>query len=357
MKIVAFSDTHSLPDKHFPRQFDGDVLVCAGDFTLEGEASVAERFAEWLAEWACGFTYGAVLIAGNHDLLLDRSRSKSIDNGTRLREQFRRLGIHYLEDESIALGGLKFYGSPWTPRFGDWAFMKERGLDIAGQWAQIPDDTDVLITHGPPENIWDTAHTCGAHLGCRELRARISHLPALKLHVFGHIHGSGGGRFLRANGAQFANVAVRDEGYRLVRGPQIFTLPDAPADPRFCTSDAPATTRPSASARPGRCARRRSDDPPQARLLPTRRIAHGLLGWQLPAGLQVRAVYGVEERKETMSRDLCESAKKGRVCCDDLCRGGGLTLCGFDKELHEELTRDDEDDDEDPSPQEVAYGR
>jgi hypothetical protein len=44
-------------------------------------------------------------------------------------------------------------------------------------------------------------------------------------------------------------------------------------------------------------------------------------------------------------RDLCESAKQGKVCIDDLCRSNpDNTLCGFDKSGYDELTRDYEDE-------------
>ena len=33
--------------------------------------------------------------------------------------------------------GLKFYGSPWTPVFYDWAFMLPE-VELAGKWAMIP---------------------------------------------------------------------------------------------------------------------------------------------------------------------------------------------------------------------------
>lgn len=47
-----------------------------------------------------------------------------------------------------------------------------------------------------------------------------------------------------------------------------------------------------------------------------------------------------------MRRDLCESAKKGKLCCDDLCHGSpDDTLCGFDRSLYEEITSDFEEDD------------
>lgn len=42
-------------------------------------------------------------------------------------------------------------------------------------------------------------------------------------------------------------------------------------------------------------------------------------------------------------RPLCDSAKRGQLCIDDLCHTGGETLCGFDHDdyldmLEEEAT-------------------
>ncbi len=51
--------------------------------------------------------------------------------------------------------GLKFYGSPWQPTFHNWAFNLDRGEEIKKVWDKIPNDTDVLITHGPPFGILD----------------------------------------------------------------------------------------------------------------------------------------------------------------------------------------------------------
>lgn len=42
-----------------------------------------------------------------------------------------------------------------------------------------------------------------------------------------------------------------------------------------------------------------------------------------------------------MRRDLCESAKKGHLCCDDLCHGNpDDTLCGFDRSFYEEIAEE-----------------
>ena len=36
------------------------------------------------------------------------------------------------------------------PRFGDWGFNLDRGEDMLRKWNMIPDNIDILITHGPP---------------------------------------------------------------------------------------------------------------------------------------------------------------------------------------------------------------
>lgn len=46
-------------------------------------------------------------------------------------------------------------------------------------------------------------------------------------------------------------------------------------------------------------------------------------------------------------RDLCESAKRWKVCIDDLCRGADVTLCGFSLDEYEEMVREEGDDDPD----------
>lgn len=55
----------------------------------------------------------------------------------------------YLEDASCVVEGITFYGSPWQPEFFDWGFNLPRGEPCLQRWRDIPDDVDVLITHGP----------------------------------------------------------------------------------------------------------------------------------------------------------------------------------------------------------------
>jgi hypothetical protein len=51
----------------------------------------------------------------------------------------------------------------------------------------IPDDTDVLITHGPPHGVLDAAMD-GFLCGCEELLDAVTTRVKPRLHIFGHIH-------------------------------------------------------------------------------------------------------------------------------------------------------------------------
>ena len=100
---------------------------------------------------------------------------------------------------------LKIYGSPWQPEFCGWAYNLPRGQALADKWAMIPDDTDILVTHGPPAGILD------GDLGCLNLRRRVDELN-LKLHVFGHIHYSWGvmGNYVNASICNDMNIPIHD---------------------------------------------------------------------------------------------------------------------------------------------------
>jgi Icc-related predicted phosphoesterase len=112
----------------------------------------------------------------------------------------------YLQDEAAEIAGLKFWGSPWQPWFHDWAFNLPRGERLAEKWAMVPEDTEILVTHGPPFGIGDHNGWEG-HVGCDDLRKRVAQLQNLKLHIFGHIHESPG--VFEESGVVFANVSWR----------------------------------------------------------------------------------------------------------------------------------------------------
>ena len=116
------------------------------------------------------------------------------------------------EDSSIRL-----YGSPWQPDFNMWAFNLPRNSEeMKGHWDSIPEDTDILITHGPPFGYLDIPGGQGIRVGCEMLRYRIDEIKP-KIHVFGHIHGSAGYYY---NGhTHFINASILDERYNYTNLP------------------------------------------------------------------------------------------------------------------------------------------
>jgi Icc-related predicted phosphoesterase len=209
-RVVLVSDTHGFHDFDVPA---GDVLVHAGDLTGRGRLRELEEANRWLASLPHPVK---IAIAGNHDFCFQ-------DEPAAARRALT--AAIYLQDEGVEAAGLRFWGSPWQPWFYDWAFNLERGPALAEKWAQIPEDVDVLVTHGPPAGILDQTSDARA-VGCADLLRRVAIVkPAL--HVFGHIHEARGA--LWKGPTLFVNASV-DEGlassaFSLAWPPQPPTLP------------------------------------------------------------------------------------------------------------------------------------
>jgi Icc-related predicted phosphoesterase len=125
-----------------------------------------------------------------------------------------------LQDELVEIEGKKIYGSPWTPRFMNWAFMKEKGEDIAQVWRQIPNEIDLLITHGPAFGTLDQIYT-GLPVGCEALAIELGRIKP-KYFLFGHIHEAYGVR--EKGGITYMNGAVLNERYVLQNEVTVFDL-------------------------------------------------------------------------------------------------------------------------------------
>src|SRR5579859_1782694 len=210
MKIVAISDTHSY-HRQISMPPNADVLVCAGDITWKGELDIIEDFCNWMKELPYKHK---VIVLGNHELGIQNSikREPAL-------EMIKNAGLHYLEDSSVEIDGVLFYGSPWTPYFYDWEWNLQRGPEIAEKWKKIPDETNVLITHGPPYGILDRTPS-KENVGCKDLKKRVRELSQLKCHVYGHIH-LGGGSIVSINGTTFINASICTEQYQPSNKPKI----------------------------------------------------------------------------------------------------------------------------------------
>jgi Icc-related predicted phosphoesterase len=123
-------------------------------------------------------------------------------------------------DSGVEVEGIKIWGSPVTPLYGG-AFGKSRAEDRKKHWAQIPEDTDILITHGPPFAILDHGLSSERREGCPQLlEAVFQAMP--RLHVFGHIHTGYG--TLRTSDTVFVNASLFGDGGSLSRKPIVIDL-------------------------------------------------------------------------------------------------------------------------------------
>jgi Icc-related predicted phosphoesterase len=221
MKIVCISDTHGqvIPFEDMP---EGDVLIHAGDITNNGKIYWLQQQAEWFRHLVETKYSHLICIGGNHDFVLDGFRKeKAEEHLTRL---FGDNRIHYLRDSSVTLRfagtpPIKFYGTPWV-NCGNWAFSEENNFHRRQIFNQIPGDTDVLISHGPPYSILDRSMVSGhgaGSCGDLELLGAVERVRP-RLHVFGHIHESYGRADL-FEGTTFVNAAsTRIKNERDVKG-------------------------------------------------------------------------------------------------------------------------------------------
>lgn len=204
MKIVAISDTHGLHWKVTVPP--GDILVHAGDITKQGEIDQVKDFNKFLGSLPHPHK---IVIAGNHDFCFERDPERSASELT---------NCIYLKDQQVDIEGIRFYGSPWQPWFYDWAFNLRRGPEIRAKWDLIPDSTDVLITHGPPQGHGDK--TCrGEEVGCRDLLEVIEQIRP-RVHIFGHIHEGAG---VTSDGkTEFINASICNLRYQPVNPPVVY---------------------------------------------------------------------------------------------------------------------------------------
>jgi len=208
--FVAISDTHGFYwDIEVP---DGDVLIHAGDITGQGTYENLEDFNEWLATLPHKHK---IVIAGNHDWCCewDQARCRGI-----------LTNAVYLQDEAVYIEGFKIYGSPHSPTFYDWAFNLDRGAPLREKWDLIPNDVDVLVTHGPPWGILDEVANSMKlmNVGCQDLGDAVDRVKP-KVHVFGHIHEGYGTQ--QEPDTLFVNASINTARYRPIQPAITFSLP------------------------------------------------------------------------------------------------------------------------------------
>jgi Icc-related predicted phosphoesterase len=211
MKIWHISDTHTYHDQLIIP--DGiDMVIHSGDCSNPRDPYSNEPEVKNFIHWFKSLPIEhKIFVAGNHDTSIEKGLVTKID--------FSGYNIHYLENDYIDIDGIKIFGSPHTPQFGNWAFMKDRSK-INKTWEKVDADVDVFVVHGPPRGILDFSYNRNGELescGCSSLRKHILNRIKPKYVLFGHIHNcediiNAGMTKLSVHDTWFSNGSVITDG-------------------------------------------------------------------------------------------------------------------------------------------------
>lgn len=181
MKLWLISDTHNRhKDLRIPS--DIDAVIHCGDESESGNEWLNEPEARAFFDWYSTLDIPQkVFVPGNH--------STAIEQGLVRPEQYPK--VRFLIHDQTSLNGLTIFGTPYTPKFFNWSYMREReDLDIV--WQSIPDDVDILISHGPPKGFMDVTRDFNTldpvHVGSKSLTRHVTQRIKPMVHAFGHIH-------------------------------------------------------------------------------------------------------------------------------------------------------------------------
>lgn len=210
MKICCVTDMHG----YLPQIPECDLLLIGGDIvpTTMHDPSMSAIWMEsnlryWVNELAKRMK--VIAVAGNHDFIFQEQP-----------EDVPEMDWTYLQDEGTEFEGLKIWGTPWQPYFYDWAFNLYEP-DLVKKWALIPNDTDILLLHGPPHGYGDFSEYGNVHTGSPGLLEKILEIKP-KLAVAGHIH-SGYGRY-NIGDTIFVNASHVNEKYKPQNKPVVVEL-------------------------------------------------------------------------------------------------------------------------------------
>ena len=219
--VTLISDTHNKHNQITSDLPGGDIIIHAGDISSMGYEHEIREFLDWFSRLH-QYT-NKIFIAGNHDWGFQ-------DNVIKIKSILAEYpNVIYLQDDLFLIGEdyedytnrVKIWGSPWQPEFYSWAFNLPRNSpEMWEKWLMIPENTDILITHGPAWGKLDQIIGRYDKLGCEMLSERLNQIKP-KIHVFGHIHSGYGYKFVE--NTHYFNAAVLGEDYRYRNKPISFT--------------------------------------------------------------------------------------------------------------------------------------
>ena len=209
MKILHISDTHGHHrELHRQKKIPlSDVIIHSGDVCDRGDDEQVKDFLNWFSELPHKHK---ILVPGNHDFYFEE------------KDFYVPANVHVLIGQGVELDGVKFWGSPFTVQEFSWAFQFFQH-DQEVHWKEVPDDTNVLITHGGAYKGLDL-DSMNLRTGDKYLKDRLAELANLQLHLHGHIHCAHGVQ--NVNRLTTVNSAIADEKYKPTQNPHLVILED-----------------------------------------------------------------------------------------------------------------------------------
>jgi len=198
MRILHLSDTHNKHHllKNLPK---ADIIIHSGDASFSGSENEVLDFLNWF----CDLDYRhKIFVAGNHDDCLYGEQIEGLPDE-----------CYYLCHSGVEIEGVKFWGVPLFVSDS----LKEGGIEQL--MAQIPEDTNILISHSPPYGILDFDDN--VNYGCLDLLHAVERINP-RYHLFGHIHAAYGIKKLQQT--TFVNSAIINRMYELVNKPVLLEI-------------------------------------------------------------------------------------------------------------------------------------
>lgn len=219
IKVVAISDTHGKWNKiKIP---PCDILISTGDYSFRGEEHMVKDFHKWMNKQPAKHV---ISVQGNHETGVERNFSYSKELAEKACP-----GVYFIDEGLVEIEGLRIYCSAITPFFHNWAWNRYPGEEIQKNWDRIPENIDILATHGPAYGILDGVPEYNSltnkvglrHCGCPQLLKKIQEIKP-KFHLFGHIHEAFGTH--SESGITYINSSICDGQYKANNHPIIFGI-------------------------------------------------------------------------------------------------------------------------------------
>lgn len=220
MRCWFISDTHT-HHRLLRVPANIDIVVHCGDESESGNEWFNEPEARDFFDWYSELDIPRkIFVPGNHSTAMEKG----------LIQPYEYPKIHFLIHSQVEFQGLTFFGTPFTPKFFNWAYMRPRS-ELDSVWQTIPDGVHILITHGPPKGLLDVTLDMDTrepvHVGSKSLTRHVTQRIKPLLHAFGHIHDERGiknfGLQHEAN-ITFVNCSCCNIGNQLVNHGFVFDI-------------------------------------------------------------------------------------------------------------------------------------